>query len=226
MDSNEQLVERIKQVMADRGVSGREFARQIGADTSNFSKYMNGRIAVSEALLNRIVVNLGVSKQWLTEGDGTMYAHPGLVTSSVPGVTLTTERKGLPVYDIDVTAGKSPRALDFTDDNLIGWIDMPALADSQSKVVRVSGDSMYPTICNGDWLAVREVSNPDIIAWGEIYVVQLDDYRMVKYLRRHDDRRMVIMRSENRNYDDIEIPRAAIRELMIVTSIIHFSSRM
>ena len=41
---------------------------------------------------------------------------------------------------------------------------------------------MQPVICNGDMVAIREVKNPNLIFWGQIYVVLLDDYRMVKYI--------------------------------------------
>ena len=56
-------------------------------------------------------------------------------------------------------------------------------------------------------------------------MVLLDDYRLVKYIRRHDNPAMVILRSENRNYDDMEIRRADIRELMFVQHIIHLDTR-
>ena len=54
----------------------------------------------------------------------------------------------------------------------------------------------------------------------------LDDYRMVKYIRRHTDPQLVILRSENPNYDDIEVPRSDIRELMFVQNILHVDTRM
>ena len=37
---------------------------------------------------------------------------------------------------------------------------------------------------------------------------------------------MVILRSENRMYDDIELPRSAIRKLFFVDNIIHIDTRM
>lgn len=56
-------------------------------------------------------------------------------------------------------------------------------------------------------------------------MVLLDDFRLVKYVRRHADPDMVILRSENPNYDDMEIHRADIRELMMVQNIIHLDTR-
>ena len=85
---------------------------------------------------------------------------------------------------------------------------------------------MSPVIRNGDYIAVRELSNLRQIFWGQIYVVILDDYRMVKYIRRHDDPAMVILRSENKRYDDMIINRDEIRDMMFVQNIIHVDTRM
>ena len=49
---------------------------------------------------------------------------------------------------------------------------------------------------------------------------------MVKYVRRHADAGKVILRSENPEYDDMEIDRGDIRELMFVQNIIHIDTRM
>ena len=66
--NNQEVIERLKFLMKELNLRQVELARKIGIDTSNLSKYLNGRIPVSDALINRVVVNLGVSKQWLEEG--------------------------------------------------------------------------------------------------------------------------------------------------------------
>ena len=184
-------------------------------------------LPVSDALVNRIVVNLGVSKEWLEQGTDLPFAKqpnvPAITT--VNATQLSTAVQGTPVYDIDVTAGTMPRARMFTDDQIVGSINLPDVMSQNCRVVRVSGDSMSPVIRSGDYIAVRELTNFQQIFWGQIYVVLLDDYRLVKYIRRHENPAMVILRSENRNYDDMEIRRADIRELMFVQHIIHLDTR-
>ena len=51
---------------------------------------------------------------------------------------------------------------------------------------------MKPVINNGDMIAIREIKNPQLIFWGQIYVILLEDYRMVKYIRKHDNPDRVI----------------------------------
>ena len=225
--NNSDIVQRIKYLMRELNCRQVEFARRIGIDNSNLSKYLNGRLPVSDALINRIVVNLGVSKEWLEQGTDLPFAKlPNVpATTTLSAAQLAPSVQGTPVYDIDVTAGTMPRARMFTDDQIVGSINLPDVMSQNCRVVRVSGDSMSPVIRSGDYIAVRELTNFQQIFWGQIYVVLLDDYRLVKYIRRHDNPAMVILRSENRNYDDMEIRRADIRELMFVQHIIHLDTR-
>ena len=57
-------------------------------------------------------------------------------------------------------------------------------------------------------------------------MVELDDYRMVKYVRRHADPGLVILHSDNPEYDDMDVPRADIRSLYIVESILNYEPRL
>lgn len=228
MYNNDEIIQRLRYIIGEMKLTQNEFARSIGIDSSNLSKYLNGRLPVNESLINRIVVNLGLSKRWLETGDDLPYAKSG---ATMPNQTVIDGRiscesgAGVPVYDIDVTAGAMPRAMMFAEENIIGFIDLPDMSN-RCRIVKVSGDSMAPVIRNGDMLAVRELTNLQHIFWGQIYVVVLDDYCMVKYLRRHSDDRKVILRSENPEYDDMEIFRSDIRDLMFVQNIIHIDTRM
>ncbi len=227
MENGNDIINRIKYLIAEMGGRQAQFAKKVDINPSNLSKYLKGRLPVSDSLINKIVVNMGVSKQWLETGDDLPFAKQPLARTLTveAGAMSRHAHRGTPVYDIDVTAGSLPRARMFTDELIIGRIDLPHLSPD-NRIVRVSGDSMEPVIHAGDLLAVRELSSLNTIIWGEIYVVTLDDYRMVKYLRRHENPAMVILRSENTNYDDIDIARDEIRDLMFVQHIIHIATRM
>ena len=70
MDSqkNAEIIARIKYLMKEMGMRQVQFAQRIGVDTSNLSKYLNAHMPLSDSFLNRLVVNLGVSKEWLIDG--------------------------------------------------------------------------------------------------------------------------------------------------------------
>lgn len=220
----ESIASRVKELIKELGISQNEFADRIRTDRSNLSKQLNGRLPVGDVLVNKIVVGLGISKKWLTEGDGEKYilkpvpSPSGSITIH-PEMLKDGDACGTKVYDIDVTAGPSGRALEFSSEHIVGSLDLPSISRS-SHIVKVSGDSMSPVINNGEMLVIREVKN-NLIYWGRIYVVVLEDYRMVKYIRKHVNPETVILRSANPNYDDIEIPKTEIKSLFLVENIIH-----
>ena len=218
------VIARIKYLMSEMRLRQSAFASRIGTDVSNFSKQMNGKLPISEGLINKIVVNAGVSKSWLTNGEGLPFGK-NAQPDTVGAETASEHEAGIPVYDIDVTAGPASREMIFADDRIVGYVNVPGISPD-CRIVKVSGDSMEPVINNGDYIAVREVTDTSILYWGQIYVVLLDDYRMVKYLRKHPDSGQIVLHSANPSYDDIELPRQAIRKLFFVNNIIHIDTRM
>lgn len=226
---NKQGIARIKQLINSLGVSQSAFAERIGIDASNFSKHLNGKLPLSDNLYNKIVVAVGASKKWLLTGEGDMWNTSTGSNSIIPTVTVGNIQQGnasgAKIYDIDVTAGGVARERMFADDLVIGSINIPTV-HPDCCIVRVSGDSMTPVIGNGDLIAIREIRNKNLIFWGHIYVVLLDEYRMVKYIRRHTDPSQVILRSENRQYDDIEVAKSDIRDLFLVENIIRIDNRI
>lgn len=236
---NEDKIVRIKTLIESLGITQSEFAKRIAIDASNFSKHLTGKLPISDSLINKIVVELGVSKEWLCTGNGLMYGpiqtektgrdndrHTHIRTLTLPSGSIVPEiRNGAKVYGLDVTAGNLGRERMFTDDLVIGSIDVPFI-NPDCSIVKVSGDSMKPVINNGDMIAIREIKNPSLIFWGQIYVVLLEDYRMVKYVRKHENPDRVILRSENKEYDDIEIEKRDICDLFIVENIIRIDNRI
>ena len=225
--ANEDIKSRIKYLIRELRLTQGEFAEKIGCDQSNLSKHLNGKLPISEALVNKIVINLGVSKSWLKEGLDVPF--PKYSSGAVPELMIDESEmksmRGTPVYDIDVTAGSLSRPMVFADEHIVGAVNMPNISQD-CRIVRVSGDSMSPVICNGDFIAVRELTNMSQIFWGHIYVVVLEDYRMVKYLRKHPEPDKIILRSENPHYDDMEVFRSDIKELLVVQNILHIDTRL
>jgi len=224
-EKNAEIITRIKYLMKEMGMRQVQFAERIGVDTSNLSKYLNAHMPLGDSFLNRIVVNLGVSKEWLLDGTDLPFGKaPARIEM---GNNLNNVTAGAtPVYDVDATAGMaSGRNELFDNSNIVGWVNLPNM-NPNCRIVRVSGDSMAPVIMDGDFIAVREMSNPSQIYWGQIYVVQLDDFRVVKYVRRHTDPNMVVLRSENSNYDDMDVRRTDIHEMLLVQHILHINSRL
>ncbi len=191
------------------------FAKLLNIDPSTLSKTLAGKLPVTEAFINRVVVNLNVSKEWLAHGVGVPFERQGKDSGR-------DMHQGAPVYDIDVTAGCVPLSHMFTNASILGYIDLPNM-NANCPVVKVTGNSMHPDIPDGAFIAIRPVRNTSIISWGSTYVVELEDYRMVKVLRRcREDNSKVILHSFNPDFDDIEVKREEILRMFVVEAILNY----
>lgn len=220
------VLERIRYLMYLTHCTQGQFAEKLGMNPGNFSKILTGKTPVSASLINRIVADLGVSKSWLSEGVDVPFAKPMHARELVINEPLEPDAQvaGTPVYDVDVTAGSQPLAQVLGRVNPSGFVNLPGVG-RDSIIVQVKGDSMKPTIRNGGYVEIHQVRDTRTIFWGQIYVVQLDDYRMVKFLRRHHDPDRVILHSDNPDYDDMDILRREIRQLFLVDTVINIDLR-
>lgn len=220
------VLDRVRYLITRLRKTQQQFASLMGVDGPNLSRILNGRSPFSDAMINRIVVNFGVSKDWLV--NGTDVPFPKTIERNIEIYGDPAENKllsrgeGAPVYDIDVTAGYSEISSMFTQDKIIGSLELPGV-NPKNFIVRVSGDSMLPQIPNGAFISIRAIANDAPIFWGQTYLVVLEDYRMVKILRRHEDDGKVILHSLNPNYDDMEIERKDIKSLYLVDAVINYS---
>ena len=223
-DKNSDIISRIKYLIQLKRISQAEFARRINIDPSNLCKHLTSKLPITDVLINRIVVEMGVSKQWLKYGDDVPYSKVAGQSVEVLDVEKLSvvKQPGIPVYDIDVTAGCEELSMMFTQDKIDGFVSLPRMSQN-SIIVRVSGNSMYPEINDGGYIAIRPVKNMDTIFWGHIYVVVTEDYRLVKYVRRDNaDDKKIILHSANPEYDDMELPKSSIKNLFLVEAILNF----
>ncbi len=215
------ILDRIRFLMQRDRLTQAQFARRLGIDPSNVSKYLTGRLPVSDSLINRIIVDFNVSKDWLREGKGLPYEKSRHAEEvSVSGISSEFDSKGIPVFDIDVAAGTAEMSMAFTRENMIGKLNFPHL-NPEWVAVRAKGDSMVPVINNGGYVAFLRVSDKDNILWGEIYVVVMENRRVVKYVRRHENPHKIILKSANPAYDDIDISLNEVYALYVVERIIN-----
>ncbi|MDE6370002.1 MAG: helix-turn-helix domain-containing protein, partial [Duncaniella sp.] len=169
---NNDVISRIKHLMTLRRLSQRALAQLLRLDPSNLSKILSGKLPVTEGLINRIVADLGVSKSWLKTGDGLPFekrAETREIMLDAPLNPVERAGQGIPVFDIDVTAGCRSLEEIFSETRPVGLVSIPELPQD-SFLVKVRGDSMAPRINNGGYVAVRQIRDPRIIFWGQIYV--------------------------------------------------------
>ena len=223
----EETIGRIRHLMSLRHLSQSRLAQLIGIDASNVSKYLSGRLPISDSFLNRIIVNLNVSKRWLRSGEGLPFEKDSVQnpTHGVAHQPDSATERAIPIYDIDVAAGITEMSRDCTRELVKGHLMLPDF-NPRWVAVRAQGDSMAPLIDDGAYVVFLPENDLEQIVWGQIYIVIMDNRRVVKFVRRHSDPEYVILKSKNEDYDSMDVRLADIRALYPVKAIVNVKMQL
>lgn len=76
---------------------------------------------------------------------------------------------------------------------------------------------MLPLIASGDRVVIRKIESWDYFNYGQVYLIITNEYRLIKRVRRHpkDADNLILLRSENPDYDDIDLPKREIIHLLL-----------
>ncbi len=216
-----EIVDRIKLFREYLGIGQTAFEVNIGVARGDFS---NVKTLGSDRILRIHTKYPELNIEWLVTGNGEMIKNAEREQKTIEiseSAISETKRKGALIYDIDATCGLSGRDIEFTDEKVIGSIDAPEI-NSDSKIIFATGDSMLPLIASGDRVVIRKIESWDYFNYGQVYLIITNEYRLIKRVRRHpkDADNLILLRSENPDYDDIDLPKREIIHLFIVENIL------
>lgn len=148
--------------------------------------------------------------EWLLTGEGNMLRSEDSQSRRTEAVSAPGPKE-VPYYDVDFAAGFPEMENDQTQVPS-GLVRLPQF-DGADCLVNVTGGSMSPLISSGDAVALRRVSGPDAILYGEVYAIVTDEYRTIKRVRRSDVPGRIRLVPENPDYDPQDIDVAGIRHI-------------
>ncbi len=158
----------------------------------------------------------GVSERWLLTGKGEMKTEPThpLEGHTVPDVV--EDMRGLvsvPFYDARVSAGAE--AAEHIRGRLViarSWLRTMGINPSSAQLLMTTGDSMLPTIEDGD--VVMFETNDEPVRDG-IYIIRRDSDPLVKRLQRRLDGSVTLI-SDNRLYPEEVLTALDARGLSVI----------
>ncbi|OWK71742.1 S24 family peptidase [Pedobacter sp. AJM] len=203
-------LDRLKLLMDILGFkTQRDFAVALNIKDGSLSDILRGRTGISNAIKDRLNFKLNINIEWLETGVGEAVKKIGPVISEI--------KEGVPYYDISLS---DTDTLILMEEKAEYFVNYKPFNDC-TAYLPVYGDSMYPRYASGEIIAVREVTNYDVLQWGEAYVVMADakaNYlRSIKMIYEHTDRNKLILRSSNPNFKgDTIIEKSNITSLYII----------
>lgn len=218
--------ERIKKVTGWKNYG--QLAEFLGIKASSVSG-AKSRGYISLEWVFRVAQGFGVSTDWLATGAGTMRAGEaaagGMYTS---GDLLGEDFVLVPRYDVGASAGggalvHSEQIVDhlaFRSEWVRNALDVSA---KDLALISVKGDSMEPTLSNGDLILVD--TSTQMVEDNAIYVLRYNGSLMVKRIQRKIDGSLII-KSDNLVYDPEMVAGDAVNELHVVGRVVWSGRRM
>lgn len=198
--------ERISELMKSKRMTQQEVADKIGVARQSISLWQKDQTVPSGKNLEKLAAALGTTSGYLLFGQ-TNSSIKTFDNGDTPPDDVVV------IHEYRLTFGASPSGVEpipeweLVDDGDDYWykrtfFQKRHLNPDRCKRARVSGDSMEPTICDGDTFLFYEEcdSRPGcvIIADGQIYAISVEGQLKVKRLSKTKDG--IVVRSDNPDY--------------------------
>lgn len=181
-------------------------ARKLGRNPAYIHQFIRRGVPrrLSEDDRRKLAALFGVSERSLGGPDASIgRAVVGTTSSPLPDDLVQ-----LPYYDVGASAGPGAQVEDARAQPTLAFHErfVRELASgdiARLSVIRVEGDSMFPTLSDGDEIVVDSADGPERLRDG-IYVLRRDDALLVKRLSPHPAGRRLSVRSDNQAYPSFE----------------------
>ena len=198
-----------------KGLSKNKFYIETGISNGVLDKKSGFTVDTIEKIISTFNE---LSVDWLLTGEGEMLKTD---SSPAPAGHYTV----IPLIPIDAAAGYGNGEEVVMPHHIAEGYVIPEWTErGVAYIIRVSGNSMYPTHSNGDLLGCRPVKDLSFFQWGKIYVLDTDQGPLVKRLYpAADNADELLCHSDNKDkYPPFSIPRSSIYRIAIVVGVIRF----
>lgn len=169
--AKESCSKRIQKALEIRGIKQVDLCKMTGIPKSAMSQYIKGNFEPKQDRVYSISKALQTSEAWIMG-----YDVPFELDKIESNATILPDNVYMiPLYE-SVSAGFGA----YANDCVIDYIPLPLASESEANetlCIKVSGDSMYPKIEDGDKIVVRKQSSVDS---GSVGVFLIDDEAVVK----------------------------------------------
>ena len=193
------------QLVVDQLAKGnkKHFAELTGKSASHIYKICRGMSRPSMAYLQELYAEYKVDLTWLLTGEHSDGAQ-------VTGIPSNSDLVFAPMFDVQASAGVGCEVVaedveDYFAFNKSFLSRQLNVSGEQLVFVTISGDSMLPTLCDGDRVLVDMLQKT--VSHEGLYLLQSEDGLMAKRLRDHNG--VLYVESDNSEYENWTIEASA-----------------
>lgn len=203
---------------------------KIGVGRTTITNYESGVSEPSYELLQNIVKQLDVSIDEIINTDIQLMEEDNPNVNNFYQIASEPMyeygRKpitGIPLIPSEAFAGVgTPYDNSYTFDKIEDRYIVPLFEGKGIDfLISVKGSSMYPKYSSGDIVACKLLEERLFVQWNKVYVIDTKSQgTMIKRLRKSTIENHILCRSDNKDYDDFDIPNSDIRNMAIVLGVI------
>ncbi len=203
-----------------KSLSQEQLGEQIGVSGAQIGRYEHGIERPRHGKMERLARALGVSVPELLGYDltGNITSEPKSVRETVQ-TAVRNGRQPIPFFDTIAVGGTHVLVDQTAVTEPTDMIYPGTFLSSATGSLRIYGHSMFPKYPSGCIVAYREADR-EWIHWGEDYVLELEDRRVLKRLEKGSSPGMVKVvsynKSEEYRYDSDEYPISKIKRIFMV----------
>jgi hypothetical protein len=181
----ENISYRLKLFIDSQGISMREFETIFGFSNGSIGSQIKNNKAIGSDRVEKILLHYeDLNPHWLLTGKG-----PMLLSDAVEDEPLQVLSEPLPIYgnkkiplfESVVVAGTNAIANDSLHSEMVHPGDFFSDANA---VIKIYGDSMEPRYPSGSYVPVKRIENKDLLIYGQDYVIQTSEYRVLKRVQK------------------------------------------
>lgn len=197
--------QRILHFASTLGCSKRDFYKKIGVSRGTLESNTG---ATEDVVAKFIATFPEINIDWLWTGRGDIY------TSSKKIVKDTATERTIPRIPFEAAAGSLSIITQSISETECERFPVISRFPKYDFTIIVKGDSMQPEFHSGDELACRFIDNPSFIQWGRPHV--LDTQQGIVLKRIYNKQNAILCRSDNKEYEEFEIPKNEILHIALV----------
>lgn len=195
------IFERIRKIRQECDLTIFQLSDKIGIPNRTISNYERGERKPSVEYLTLLYEHLNANPEWLLSGRGEMFTDKE--KTSLQAKVSADEFTFYQKMNLDAAAGYGAIAEDEEIEDYIAfkkdWANKHISSPKNAiRVLTAKGDSMEPTIKNGDLLLV-DISQSEAKS-DNIYVLRIDHSLVVKRIQRLPGNKLQVI-SDNKNYE-------------------------
>lgn len=201
------LAERTKLARERAGLSQTELADKLGLSQQSIAKIENG-LTLQPRRIKEIAEALSVQVDWLQFGQ---LDQNGEVSELVVKDWEETNRDPeifteIPILDIELSAGNGAEAeIVESETNTHPFrreeLRASGVSASDARIVKISGNSLYPVLTNGDKVAI-DIANSKPVRDGDLYAIRDGVLLRVKILVNLPDGGLILKSYNKEEYPD------------------------